>query len=64
MEINKCFYCKQTPTIVRLPGDLFYVQCTCDKHGLYDYLGATKKIAIDAWNRGNYSRSQYNKGGK
>lgn len=61
MEISKCFYCKQKPTIVRLPGDLFYAQCTCGKHGLYNFIGITEKLAIEQWNRGQYSRSQYNK---
>lgn len=63
-EACKCIYCKQKPNIVRLPGDLYYVQCSCGKHGLYDYLGATKKQAIETWNNGNYSKSLYNKGGE
>lgn len=62
MELCKCCYCKQTPQIIRLPGDLFYVQCTCEKQGLYDYLGITEKLAIEAWNKGNYSKSRYLKG--
>ena len=64
MEVSKCFYCKSTPTIVALPGDLFYVQCTCNKHGAYDYLGATRKLAVEAWNKAQKSRSQYEKGEK
>lgn len=61
MELEKCCYCKNIPTIVRIPGDLFYVQCSCGKHGAYDYLGATRNLAIDIWNRSQHTRSLYNK---
>lgn len=64
MEISKCCYCKNEPTIIALPGDLFYVQCSCGKHGLYNFIGATRRQAIEQWNAGQYSRSQYAKGGK
>lgn len=63
-EISKCVYCGQQPTIVRLPGDIFYAQCTCGKQGLYDYLGSTSRQCIDVWNKGQYSLAQYQKGGK
>ena len=62
MELSKCCYCKQTPDIVRLPGDLFYVQCTCGKHGLYDYIGITEKLAIESWNLSQSSKAHYLKG--
>ena len=62
MEIAKCCYCKQKPEIVRLPGDLFYVQCSCGRQGLYDFLGATRKLAVEAWNAAQYTRTLYNKG--
>lgn len=61
-EISKCVYCKNKPNIVRLPGDLFYAQCTCGKHGLYNFIGATRKQAVEQWNNGQYSRGLYNKG--
>ena len=63
MKIAKCPYCNQTPSVVRLPGDLFYVQCTCGKNGLYDFLGTTTASAIDCWNKTQFTRSLYLKGG-
>lgn len=63
-EISRCAYCKQKPTIIRLPGDLFYAQCTCGKQGAYDYLGSTEKQCIDVWNKSQYSISHYVKGEK
>lgn len=62
-EISKCAYCKNKPNIVRLPGDLFYAQCSCGKQGLYDYLGITEKLCIDTWNKAQYSIGLYQKGG-
>lgn len=62
-EISKCAYCGKKPTILRLPGDIFYAQCTCEKQGLYDYLGATTNQCIDVWNKAQYSISLYQKGG-
>lgn len=64
IEANKCVYCGQKPTIVRLPGDLFYAQCPCGKHGLYDFLGITRKLCIDTWNKAQYSIGHYQKGVK
>ena len=63
MEISKCCYCKNDPTLIALPGDLYYVQCSCGKHGLYDYIGSTRNAAIESWNKGNYTKSLYNRGG-
>ena len=64
MEISKCCYCKSEPTIIALPGDLFYVQCSCGKHGLYNFIGSTRKQAIEQWNAGQYSKSLYARGEK
>lgn len=63
-EISKCVYCGKKPTIIRLPGDLFYAQCVHEKQGAYDYLGATTSQCIDVWNKAQYSLAQYQKGGK
>lgn len=63
-DLAKCAYCGKIPTIIRLPGDLFYAQCTCAKQGVYDYLGTTYNHCVDVWNKGQYSFSQYKKGGK
>lgn len=63
-KVSKCVYCGKRPTIIHLPGDLYYAQCTYNKQGAYDYLGATEKQCIDVWNKGQYSLSQYQKGGE
>lgn len=65
-EISKCVYCGKKPTIVRLPGDLFYAQCMCGKFGIYDFLGITHKLCVEAWNKAQHSVGLYQKpkGGK
>jgi hypothetical protein len=63
-EISKCAYCGKKPTIIRLPGDLFYAQCVHEKQGAYDYLGITRNQCIDIWNKAQYSLAKYQKEGK
>ena len=50
--MNKCIYCGATPTVLEIDG-LFYVQCSCQKHNSFDYVGITQKTAIAQWNTAN-----------
>jgi hypothetical protein len=67
--IADCAYCGKKPTIVCLPGDLFYAQCPHKQEGhkmqgVYDYLGITRHQCIDTWNKAQYSLSHYIKAHK
>ena len=50
-KINPCCRCGKVPTkVISEPGDIFYVKCNCGKWSKYEFLGATRKGAIEHWN--------------
>lgn len=55
MKINKCIHCGGLPKIVNVT-DLFYVQCMCGRWNPYQFVGITKKTAIEQWNFENAIR--------
>lgn len=50
METAKCKWCGKHPTVKKVAGDLYYVQCGCTKWDPYQFMGSTEKNAIHQWN--------------
>lgn len=54
-ELVPCKRCKCIPKVVEFSG-LFYVQCdgkSCSKWLPYQFLGGTRRAAIQSWNYAN-----------
>ena len=52
MYVEKCVKCKKLPRVVNV-GDLFYVQCGCQKWEKYQFLGVRADYALEVWNEYN-----------
>lgn len=50
-----CMYCKKQPRLVEI-SDLFYVQCSCGKWNPNDFVGISRRTAIEQWNHENIQR--------
>lgn len=53
VELLKCRKCGNTPDIIRVDGDLFYVQCSCGGWLPYIFVGINKYAASRQWNEAN-----------
>lgn len=49
-EAHPCKHCKRQPTVVSVPGDVFYAQCVCGKWNPYEFIGVNPAGAIENWN--------------
>lgn len=47
-----CCRCHRIPMVIKEDGDLWYVVCGCKKWDVFEFLGKTKRAAIDNWNLG------------
>lgn len=61
MYVEKCVKCKKLPRVVKV-GDLFYVQCGCQKWDRYFALGIKPTDAVEVWN--TYNRKMNRRGNK
>lgn len=52
-ELLPCVYCGGQPRIIHYDTNMWYVQCHCDKHLQYEFLGCDESIAIERWNYAN-----------
>ena len=55
--INQDIECACDEIMIKEMDEMYYAQCPkCNKHDPYEFLGITKKKAIDRWNNCQCSR--------
>ena len=61
-DATKCVGCGHTPIAIHYDYDMWYIQCgnpDCTKYGKYLFLGQTKDLAVEQWERANRPINRY-----
>lgn len=63
---SKCIFCGAEPKVIHYDTNMWYVECSnraCQKHGKYEYLGMSEKVALERWEYKNrpIQRTSYKK---
>lgn len=53
IELLPCRKCGNLPETIRVDGDLFYTQCSCDGWPQYLFIGINKYASARQWNEAN-----------
>jgi hypothetical protein len=63
---NRCAKCGHEPIAIHYDYDMWYIECgnkECDKYDKYLFLGQTKELAAEQWNKANRITNRGNKKG-